>query len=63
MSEEAKDFYREFGIMVINLPPYHPEYNKIELVFGQLKGLIKYKNLTNKRLEYIVAEAITELKS
>ena len=63
VSDEAKKFYRNFEIMVLNLPPYTPEYNKIELVFAQLKGIIKKKNLLNKQLEYIVAEAITELKS
>jgi hypothetical protein len=56
ISEISKSFYSKAGIMTINLPPYTPELNKVEKTFAQLKNLVKYKNLSNKRLEYVVCE-------
>ena len=37
---------REHGHEVLRLPPYHPDFNAIELIWAQLKSLVRQRNLT-----------------
>ena len=37
---------RENGHEVLRLPPYHPDFNGIELIWSQLKAIIRQKNVT-----------------
>ena len=62
VSDYAKKYYERMDFSVLTLPPYTPEYNKIEKVFAQLKHRLTLKILHNKHLEYIVAQTIRELK-
>ena len=39
--QEVKDLIEQFGIMVIYLPPYSPDYNPIEELFSYLKYYLK----------------------
>ena len=43
---------RENGHEVLRLPPYHPDFNAIEIVWSQLKTFIRQKN-TTFRLVYV----------
>ena len=43
---------RENGHEVLRLPPYHPDFNAIEIIWSQLKTIIRQKN-TTFRLVYI----------
>ena len=36
----------EDGHEVLCLPPYHPDFNAIELIWSQLKVIIRQKNVT-----------------
>ncbi|GBL83126.1 hypothetical protein AVEN_165343-1 [Araneus ventricosus] len=55
--KEHKEKYRayeldqiayEIGFEVVRLPPYHCQYNLIEIIWAQVKGEIAYKNKTFK---------------
>ena len=37
---------RQNGHEVLRLPPYHPDFNAIELIWSQLKGIVRQRNLT-----------------
>jgi transposase len=37
----ARDFIRDSGILLLFLPPYSPDLNPIECVFGFVKGYLK----------------------
>ena len=37
----VQDFIRDCGILLLFLPPYSPDYNPIESVFGFIKGYLK----------------------
>ena len=37
---------REHGHEIVRLPPYHCQYNPIEMIWSQLKGLVGKKNKT-----------------
>ena len=41
MYDHDMDLLKEAGIVVI-LPPYSPDYNPIELVFGYIKAYLKH---------------------
>lgn len=41
-TELVMDLLKEAGIVVIFLPPYSPDYNPIELVFGYIKAYLKH---------------------
>ena len=40
-SEEIVDLIKETGAQIIYLPPYSPDLNPIELMFGQYKVMLK----------------------
>ena len=40
------ELIRENGHEVLRLPPYHPDFNAIELIWSQLKAIIRQKNVT-----------------
>ena len=61
VSGVAKRHFKEKGYPILALPPYTPEYNKVENTFNLLKMILKKKNLYIKKLEYVVAHAILEL--
>lgn len=61
VSAESRKYFYENKFRVLTLPPYTPEQNKVERVFLYLKMKLKKECLFNKRLEYLVANAITEL--
>jgi transposase len=37
---------RGHGHEVLRLPPYHPELNPIELIWSQLKSIVRSRNVT-----------------
>ena len=37
---------RSQGHEVLRLPPYHPEFNDIELIWSQLKSIVRRRNVT-----------------
>ena len=37
---------RSHGHEVLRLPPYHPDFNAIELIWSQLKCIVRQTNLT-----------------
>jgi len=51
------------GHEVIRLPPYHCQYNPIELIWAQVKGEVVTKNSTFKiaDVEKLMHEAIIKL--
>lgn len=57
---EVDQLANEYGHEVIRLPPYHCQYNPIELIWAQVKGEIAAKNNTFKMadVEKILNEAI-----
>jgi len=61
VSNASKKHFRVKGYPILTLPPYTPEYNRVENTFNLLKMVLKKKNLYKKRLEYVVAHAILEL--
>ena len=61
VSNVSKKHFRNKGYPILTLPPYTPEYNRVENTFNLLKMVLKKKNLYKKRLEYVVAHAILEL--
>ena len=61
VSKKSKRHFREKGYPILTLPPYTPEYNRVENTFNLLKMILKKKNLYKKRLEYVVAHAVLEL--
>ena len=61
VSSKAKAFCKEKQFAVMTLPPYTPEYNKVEGTFNLLKTHIKKQNLYNKRIEHVVVDVINKL--
>jgi len=61
VSKKAKNHFKLKGYPILTLPPYSPELNKVENTFNLLKMQLKKQNLYKKRLEYVVAHAITNL--
>ena len=45
---KVDEFLKRKGHEVLRLPPYHCEFNPIELIWGDLKGYIGRKNSTFK---------------
>jgi len=43
---------REHGHEVLRLPPYHPDCNAIELIWSQLKSIVRTRNLTFRFMYY-----------
>lgn len=37
---------RGHGHEVLRIPPYHPDFNAIEFIWGQLKLLVRERNVT-----------------
>ena len=37
---------RYHGHEVLRLPPYHPDFNPIELIWSQVKGIVGRRNVT-----------------
>ena len=37
---------RQNGHEVLRLPPYHPDFNAIELIWSQLKTIVRQRNVT-----------------
>ena len=37
-----------YGHEVLRLPPYHPDFNPIELIWSQLKSTVRSRNVTFK---------------
>lgn len=54
----------ELGFKVIRLPPYHCQYNAIEMVWGYLKKFVKDRNQTFKlnALKVLFFEAVSAVK-
>lgn len=51
------------GHEVVRLPPYHCEYNPIELIWAQVKGQVAAKNFTfkMKNVEDLVNKALDDV--
>ncbi|EFO90677.1 hypothetical protein CRE_08102 [Caenorhabditis remanei] len=44
---------KEYGVIIIRLPPYHCCLNPIELVWGQMKGHLKQKRKTTDKIQVV----------
>ena len=40
------ELLRSHGHEVLRLPPYHPDFNAIEMIWSQLKDMVRKNNLT-----------------
>ncbi|XP_015379884.1 PREDICTED: uncharacterized protein LOC107173741 [Diuraphis noxia] len=63
--EIAIEIVLEMGHEVIRLPPYHCQYNPIELIWAQVKGEVAKKNNTFKmadveKLAHAAMDAVTQ---
>ncbi|XP_053395641.1 uncharacterized protein LOC128555879 [Mercenaria mercenaria] len=45
-SYSVDQIIRRHGHEVLRLPPYHPDFNAIELIWSQLKILVRHRNFT-----------------
>ena len=61
VSAKSKAYFKDKQLSVLTIPSYTPELNYVEEVFRLLKSKLKLKPMYKKRLEYLVAEAITNL--
>ena len=61
VSSKAKIFFKEKQFVVMTLPPYTPEFNKVEGTFNLLKTHIKKQNLYDRRIEHVVLDVINKL--
>ena len=62
VSDICKSYYKYKNLSVLTLPPYTPEQNNVEQVFKRLKTDLSTWDFSKKRLEYIVTEAIMNMK-
>ena len=46
------------GHTAISLPPYHAELNAIKLIWSNLKGYVRHRNLQFKKVEELTQEGI-----
>ena len=53
---------KESEWVVFIFPPYSPELNKIEHIFGVLKNKIAFQNLNSKEFKHIIVEEIKKLR-
>lgn len=62
---ELDELALQFGHQVVRLPPYHCQYNPIELVWAQVKREVAEKNKTFKLcdVERLTSEAIDNVTS
>lgn len=52
----------ELGFVCVTTPPYCPEVNKIEHLFGNLKKKLCQENLVNKDYLYVIKRCVTQLR-
>ena len=53
----------ECGIKYLFLPPYSPDFNPIELLWAQMKAILKkYKARTHQKLEKTIVYALSTIK-
>ena len=43
---QANEILRRTGLTILRLPPYHCDLNPIELIWGDLKGVVARENST-----------------
>jgi hypothetical protein len=57
---ELDDLALQFGHQVVRLPPYHCQYNPIELIWAQVKREVAERNKTFKLsdVEHLTSQAI-----
>ena len=60
-TKNVKDILKILDIVAFTFPPYSPELNKIEHVFGMLKKYLAKRNLANKEFLAILREEISKL--
>ena len=53
------EIVRRHGHEVLRLPSYHPEFNAIELIWSQLKSIVRQRNFTFKFVLYILKKKKT----
>jgi transposase len=46
------DIIRQHGHEILRLPPYHPDFNPIELIWSQLKSIVRVRNMTFRYVSY-----------
>ena len=67
-ASEARDYLRDNNLNYIYLPPYSPDLNPIELVFGVLKrlfrgcGVVHSGGRMKRRIKDIIDEMNSELE-
>lgn len=59
------DIIRSKGFEVLRLPPYHPELNAIENIWGVLKNYIALRNIEQNmtNTEHLIQESISKITS
>lgn len=60
-SDEAMEFYKTISQRVVFLPPYSPDYNPIEFIFGEVKKALKSYYGDHRYLPDIVDKIVREL--
>ena len=55
------EMIKMLNLIVFSIPPYSPELNKVEHVFGTLKKNISYRNLNAKEFKHVIIEEIEKL--
>ena len=53
------EIVRRYGHEVLRLPTYHPEFNAIELIWSQLKSIVRQRNFTFRSVLYILKKKKT----
>ena len=60
-TKNVKETLKEWNLVAFTFPPYSPELNKIEHVFGTLKKKLSLRNLANKEFISILRNEISML--
>ena len=55
------ELIKKLKLIVFSIPPYSPELNKVEHVFGSLKKYISFRNLNAKEFKQVIIEEIQKI--
>ena len=55
------ELIKKLKLIVFSIPPYSPELNKVEHVFGSLKKNISFRNLNAKEFKQVIIEEIQKI--
>ena len=60
-TKSVKELLKELELVAFTIPPYSPQLNKVEHIFGTLKTNLAHRNLANRDLISIIIEEIKKL--